>query len=547
MALRWRIRHKLILGLGLVIAIIALLLVGALKGLWSYSNSMDIVESKLVELQQANNLFHIIKSLTNPTTDIRSEAMELAKKLNQARQALDDYEVSLKNSIRDKRALYEGYGELEQVKVLRERLAQLNQALEEERRHPRMMVGQGSQSLLETPSIKTVLENLVRDSEDLNRILYDTLNDVNRRAARDYRVTSIIVFVISIGGIIVLIVLLRGFYQWMFTPLHDLQRGAIRVGQGKFDQHIEVHSGDEMEDLAAAFNSMMNKLNESYSDLSQQVTDRGKQLVRSERLASLGFLAAGVAHEINNPLASIAFCSEALQDRLKYVLSPLAAAAGSLISDEDAATVTRYLTMIQQEAFRCKDITQRLLEFSRGGEGQREPVDLTETIQSVLEMVQHLQSARGKEIVYEPTGSMIAIANAQEMKSVILNLVVNALESMDEGGSLTISQCLYNDTAELCFQDTGCGMAPEVLENIFEPFFTRSRTGKGTGLGLSISHRVIHQHGGEIEAMSDGMNQGSTFLVRIPTNGTAENYQSDPKPGYDILDARYEGFDRRAA
>src|SRR5439155_20759595 len=111
---------------------------------------------------------------------------------------------------------------------------------------------------------------------------------------------------------------------------------------------------------------------------------------------------------------------------------------------------------------------------------------------------------------------------AQEIKQVFLNLVVNALDSMEEGGRLTIAPRRRAGMAELVFQDTGCGMTPEVLENLFEPFFTRSRTGKGTGLGLSISHRIITQHGGEIEASSDGPGKGSTFVVRLPTEPPVE-------------------------
>jgi signal transduction histidine kinase len=134
----------------------------------------------------------------------------------------------------------------------------------------------------------------------------------------------------------------------------------------------------------------------------------------------------------------------------------------------------------------------------------------------VLDMVQHLENSKGKQIRFQPSGTVTASVNAQEIKSVILNLVVNALESMDDGGILTIALGRRDGMAEMVFADTGCGMAPEILENIFEPFFTRSRTGKGTGLGLSISHRVINQHGGEIEATSPGLNQGSTFTVRLP-------------------------------
>jgi signal transduction histidine kinase len=185
--------------------------------------------------------------------------------------------------------------------------------------------------------------------------------------------------------------------------------------------------------------------------------------------------------------------------------------------------------MIQQEAFRCKEITQRLLEFSRGGERRREPTDLGEVIQGVLDVVQHLQSCKGKELKFQPAGRVIAWVNAQEIKSVALNLVVNALDSMDEGGTLTITLRTRDGMAELVFADTGCGMTAEVLENIFEPFFTRSRTGKGTGLGLSISHRIVNQHGGEIEATSPGPGQGSTFMVRLPLKPAEEPKAEGPR------------------
>jgi len=178
--------------------------------------------------------------------------------------------------------------------------------------------------------------------------------------------------------------------------------------------------------------------------------------------------------------------------------------------------IGKYLKMIQEEAFRCKAITQRLLEFSRGGERRREPTDLVELIQAVLDMVQHLPNCKGKKVIFEPVSRISAWVNSQEIKPVVLNLVVNALDSMDEGGTLTVTLRQRDGMAEMEFTDTGCGMSAETLENIFEPFFTRSRTGKGTGLGLSISHRVISQHGGEIDAFSAGQNQGSTFTVRLP-------------------------------
>src|SRR5262249_39768061 len=130
---------------------------------------------------------------------------------------------------------------------------------------------------------------------------------------------------------------------------------------------------------------------------------------------------------------------------------------------------TRNLAMVQEEACGCKEITQRLLEFSRGGERKREQTDLGELIQSVLEVVQHLQNCRGKEVTFKPTYRVVAWVNAQEIKSVVLNLIVNALDSMDEGGKVAISLGRRDGNAELVFKDTGCGMTAEVLENIFEP------------------------------------------------------------------------------
>lgn len=143
-------------------------------------------------------------------------------------------------------------------------------------------------------------------------------------------------------------------------------------------------------------------------------------------------------------------------------------------------------------------------------------------MQSVLDLTRHLQNCRGKDLELRvstdrvPGGRILAAVNAEEVKSVVLNLVVNALDSMDEGGKLTISLGQRDGMAELRFTDTGCGMTRDVLDNIFEPFFTRSRSGKGTGLGLTISHRIVTQHDGELEAASDGPGLGSTFTVRLP-------------------------------
>jgi signal transduction histidine kinase len=264
-----------------------------------------------------------------------------------------------------------------------------------------------------------------------------------------------------------------------------------------------------MQALAEAFNDMTARLSVTYADLERQVRERSRQLVRSERLAGVGFLAAGVAHEINNPLASIAFCSEALEHRLGPILDELS-------DGPDAKVVRNYLRMIQEEAFRCKSITEKLLDFSRCAEIQRERTDLAGLIQGVVEMIRHMGKYRGKQIVFQPKEAVMAHVDSQEIKQVVLNLVVNALDSMAPDGTLRIDLRYTEGMAEMVFADNGCGMAPEVLENIFEPFYTKRRVGKGTGLGLSITHRIVSQHHGEITATSPGEDQGSTFVVRLP-------------------------------
>src|SRR5262249_49577557 len=156
------------------------------------------------------------------------------------------------------------------------------------------------------------------------------------------------------------------------------------------------------------------------------------------------------------------FCSEALERRLVEVL---AVNTAGRLQPEDREVIAKYLKMIQEEAFRCKEITERLLEFSRGGERRREPQELGALIQSVLAMADHLPTGRGKSIVCQSAGEVTAWVNADEIKQVVLNLVVNALDSMDEGGKLTIAmratkkdQGMGPGIAELTFADTGCGM-----------------------------------------------------------------------------------------
>jgi len=528
-ACQWRVRHKLFLGFALVVGVMVLLLAGTLMGLLTITSNIKSVQSKVAELERAERFRDVAVALKDGARNtVSTDAFR--RKLAEARKCLDEYEAQLNETVRRQRDPENGSHEYGLVEVLRKDFAKIDEG------QVRFVTEQTEQvswpAVAAVPGVNLAAQDLVNTTDELRERLYQHIKDIIRDARAPYTWSLIIVISTSITGVCLMAGLLRFFYGWIFSPLRDLQQGAGRVAHGDFDRRIEVHSGDEMEELATAFNNMTSRLQEIYRNLEHQVNERSRQLVRSERLASVGFLAAGVSHEINNPLASIAFCSEALESRLAEVLAK---------APNEGDVVKKYLRMIQQEAFRCKAITQRLLEFSRSAERRREATDLGELIQSVLDVVQHLQNSKGKQIVLEQAAPVVAWINAQEIKSVVLNLVVNALDSMDENGKLTITLRQRDRMAEMVFADTGCGMSGEILENIFEPFFTRSRTGKGTGLGLSISHRVVSQHGGEIEATSAGLNQGSTFTVRLPLHAAEEQGLGVRGQGLEVRDQGREG------
>jgi two-component system NtrC family sensor kinase len=523
---RWRIRHKLLLGVALVIAVMALLLGGTLRGLWSYYVTTNNIRAKLHELSAAEDLNAAVVNVVSRENigEMRNNSSERFRTaLKSVQAALDAYADQLDDTLANGRDPHHGIYEKAQVECLRKDLDAFRDAVAK-RLAGHSMISGGTNALLDQDmvALDDPMTALKRDAADLRNAIKVQLNDRLSESRRHYQIALWIIVPSSVVGLLVMLGLMRSFYAWVFNPIRDLEKGVSSLAQGRFAHVIEINSGDEMQDLAVAFNDMARRLGELYGDLANQVNERSRQLVRSERLASVGFLAAGVAHEINNPLASIAFCSEALEARLDELFRTARPAPRM---QEEHEIFGKYLRMIQEEAFRCKSITERLLEFSRTGEPRREATELRGLVQAVLDVTQHLPNHKGKRIVFEVPperagGRITAWVNGEEIKSVILNLVVNALENMDEDGTLTIRLAQRDGLAELRFIDTGCGMTAEVLENVFEPFFTRSRSGKGTGLGLTISHLIISQHGGQIEASSAGAGQGSTFSVRLPVQPT---------------------------
>ena len=368
--------------------------------------------------------------------------------------------------------------------------------------------------------IKEEVGELNKLSSALPGYLSDKMSSFADDVRLQYRALIVLTATTSILAAALSLIIARMFYRWIFQPLKTLINGSRRVAAGEFDHRIQLESKDEMAELGSAMNHMTSSFQEIRDDLDEQVRQRTREVVRGEQLASVGFLAAGVAHEINNPLQSIALCSESLEERLHDIL-PADASDGSK-TDKEVDGMRNYLRMIQEEAFRCKQITERLLDFSRMGEAEKQPTDLNELVSGVIDMVRHLGKYKQKSVAFSGGDPIVAAVNPQEMKQVVLNLITNGLESLRPGGEVVVELIAFGPHAKLIVQDNGCGMTEEVMEHLFEPFFTRRQDGQGTGLGMSISYRIINEHDGQIDVYSDGPGTGSTITVWLPRMQTKE-------------------------
>jgi signal transduction histidine kinase len=244
-----------------------------------------------------------------------------------------------------------------------------------------------------------------------------------------------------------------------------------------------------------------------------------QQLIRSDKLASLGTLVAGIAHEINNPLGIIAGYSEALLDR---------ANEKTLTSIRAFEDFPEYLKTIHSEIFRCKGILKSLLEFARPSGGTFREIDINELIKEVLLLLQH-RTARLKHTIELSLNREVPkiYADAGSLRQLMMNLLLNAIYFTPEGGSIFIKTDLDEASPEaavnmcpsrirLSVRDTGAGIPGDLIDKIFDPFFTTKPVGEGTGLGLTICHKIVEEHGGTIDVESEP-EKGATFIITLPS------------------------------
>jgi signal transduction histidine kinase/CheY-like chemotaxis protein len=231
----------------------------------------------------------------------------------------------------------------------------------------------------------------------------------------------------------------------------------------------------------------------------QELRAAQEQLLQSEKLASIGKLAAGVAHEINNPMGVI-----------------LGFAQGILKTLPEDDSLRKPLTIMEKESLRCKRIVQNLLDFARHSEPTLHLTNINELIDASCDLAGHQTSLQNVKLVkgYDPALPPI-MADPNQLQQVFINIMLNAYQAMPDGGTLHLTTRRVGSELQVIFADTGTGIPPDNVQNIFDPFFTTKEVGEGTGLGLSVSYGIIKAHGGDIEVESK-VGKGTTFVIKLP-------------------------------
>jgi two-component system NtrC family sensor kinase len=292
----------------------------------------------------------------------------------------------------------------------------------------------------------------------------------------------------------------------VLRPVAALVDGTRRVAAGDLTTMIPVTAQDELGDLAKAFNAM-----------TQRIAETQRQLAEADKLASVGRLAAGVAHEINNPLTGVLSYASVMKKRL----------ASDVETGAD-------LEVIIRETIRCRDIVRQLLDFGRPTPPLRKPTDLNEVVRQAVSVVMAQLNLNKVKLALDFGQNLPrADADANQIQQVAVNLFLNAADAIgEEGGEIRVATRRHEEggtgaALELSIEDTGRGIKPEDLHHIFEPFFT-TKGSRGTGLGLAVSRGIVEGHGGSIGVQSEP-GRGTRFIVRLPLKQAAEGNAAMPQ------------------
>ncbi|UCE34087.1 MAG: cache domain-containing protein [Deltaproteobacteria bacterium] len=320
----------------------------------------------------------------------------------------------------------------------------------------------------------------------------------------DMRRNAFSILVLIIVASMALAILLGYFLEKkIMGPVHQLIIASQDVSKGNLSPKIGPVSKDELGVLQQTFTDMVASLKERDERTKAAAENR---LIQSEKQASMGRLAAGVAHEINNPLTGVLTFTRIL-----------------LRSKDIGEKNLSYLQKIAESTVRVKNIVKGLLDFSRQTALDREPTEINRLIRGVISALENQALIKGVSIEFNAGENLPMLTmDRNQIQSVLINLIINAFDAMEQGGTIAISTGISlsaSDTGkrgvEITVTDNGCGIPPEDLDKLFEPFFTTKEVGKGTGLGLAVSYGIVQRHGGTIRVQSE-VGRGSAFTIWLP-------------------------------
>jgi two-component system NtrC family sensor kinase len=326
------------------------------------------------------------------------------------------------------------------------------------------------------------------------RIITSELEEIVKKESqftRDLIGKSRMIHLIALAPVFILSILVALFLIFnVDRPLKTIGNAIIKISRGDFQNIPEIHTGDEFESLVTSLNTMLKELEK-----------RNKELVQAQKLASLGRLTSGVAHELNNPLNNISTSVQILIEELE---------------DNDLEYKKELLLGAEKEVERSKEIVRSLLEFARERSHTLKQAYFKDLVDNAIKRVQS-QVPENITLNVDVPNDIQGNFSVLGIERVLINLIENAVQSMKNGGELTVKACKQESNNGFCFQviDTGEGIPTDIIPKIFDPFFTTKEVGKGTGLGLSIIYGIIEQHGGKIKVSSE-VGKGTTFTCFLP-------------------------------
>ena len=297
---------------------------------------------------------------------------------------------------------------------------------------------------------------------------------------------------------IILVAAVLGFVvsRRITRPLEHLSNAVRKIAKGNFDVNVAIQSSDEIGELATSFNDMAHELKEREASLEKAQ----HALLQSEKMAAVGTLTAGLAHEVKNPLSAVLGYAQLSKRKL---------------TQPDA--LKEYLDTIENETRRCSEIIGNLMKFSRTEKGEHSLISVNDVIRKSVAIVDHQLSLKNVRISVELDEDLPAISgNANQLQQVLMNLMINAQQAIgDDGGKVGITSFFENETVIIMVLDTGPGVDEDVAAKIFEPFYTTKSAGEGTGLGLSVTYGIIQDHGGDI-SVERADTGGAKFVIKLP-------------------------------